>query len=97
MPKSTRFRLLAILLLSVFLRLGVALYLGDTVPAGKDEQSYSSSPPAWRPATATASTGRGTPPPANGRTCGAVRYGIMHASTTVTGGLSARWEMGRQT
>ena len=42
MPTRTqRLILLAILLLAVLLRAGVALYLGDTVPAGKDEQSYS--------------------------------------------------------
>jgi hypothetical protein len=38
---KTRSWLLAILLLAVLLRAGVAVYLGDTVPAGKDEQSYS--------------------------------------------------------
>jgi 4-amino-4-deoxy-L-arabinose transferase-like glycosyltransferase len=37
----TRTWLIAILLLAVLLRAGVAVYLGDTVPAGKDEQSYS--------------------------------------------------------
>jgi hypothetical protein len=39
--KKQRLLLLAILLLAVLLRVGVALYLGDTVPVGKDEQSYS--------------------------------------------------------
>ena len=39
--KNQRLILLTILLLAVLLRAGVALYLGDTVPAGKDEQSYS--------------------------------------------------------
>lgn len=41
--------LIIILLLSVLLRVGVALYLGDSVPAGKDEQSYSEL--AWRVVT----------------------------------------------
>ncbi|HAJ34906.1 MAG TPA: hypothetical protein DCL15_04325 [Chloroflexi bacterium] len=41
--------LIIILLLSVLLRVGVALYLGDSVPAGKDEQSYSEL--AWRVTT----------------------------------------------
>ena len=39
--KNQRLILLAILALAVLLRVGVALYLGDTVPTGKDEQSYS--------------------------------------------------------
>ena len=98
MPPSTRRLLIAILLLAVLLRVGVALYLGDTVPTGKDEQSYSE-------LAARLATGHGYSfdrpwypfAPANCRTCGAVRYGIMHASTTATVGLSARWEMGRQT
>ena len=96
--KNQRLLLLAILLLSVLLRAGVAVYLGDTVPAGKDEQSYSE-------LAARLATGHGYSfdrpwypfAPAIGRTWGAVRYGIMHASTTATSGLSARWEMGRQT
>ena len=33
--------LIAIIILSVILRVGVALYLGDTVPPAKDEMSYS--------------------------------------------------------
>lgn len=41
MNKSTRSWLIAILVLSVLLRAGVALYLGDSVPIGKDEYSYS--------------------------------------------------------
>ena len=41
MTTSTRRWLITILLLSVFLRAGVALTLGDTVPVGKDENSYS--------------------------------------------------------
>jgi hypothetical protein len=42
MPTRTqRLLLVAILTLAILLRVGVALYLGDTVPAGKDEQSYS--------------------------------------------------------
>jgi hypothetical protein len=49
MPTRTqRLLLLAILTLAILLRVGVALYLGDTVPAGKDEQSHPSSRP--RPA-----------------------------------------------
>jgi hypothetical protein len=38
---NRRTALVTILLLAILLRVGVALYLGDTVPAGKDEQSYS--------------------------------------------------------
>ena len=38
---SERRTLLLIVVLSVALRVGVALYLGDTVPVGKDENSYS--------------------------------------------------------
>ena len=38
---KTRTWLIVILLLAVLLRAGVAPYLGDTVPAGNDEQSYS--------------------------------------------------------
>ena len=41
MNKSTHAWLAAIILLSILLRAGVALYLGDTVPFGKDERSYS--------------------------------------------------------
>lgn len=37
----TPWLLAGILLLSVLLRVGVALYLGDTTPPGKDETSYS--------------------------------------------------------
>ena len=39
--KNQRLILLAILLLSVLLRVGVALYLGDSTPPAKDETSYS--------------------------------------------------------
>jgi hypothetical protein len=95
--KNQRLLLLAILLLSVLLRAGVALYLGDTVPAGKDEQSYSE-------LAARLATGHGYsfdrpwyPFALARRIGGDVRYGIMHASTTATSRLSARWEMGRQT
>ncbi len=38
---SERRWLIAIIALSVVLRVTVALYLGDTVPPAKDEQSYS--------------------------------------------------------
>ena len=60
--------LLAILILSVLLRLGVALYLGDSTPPGKDETSYSilaarlagghgySFPTTWYPGFALADT-----------------------------------------
>ena len=41
MSVTTRRWLIAILALSVLLRFGVALYLGDTVPSDKDETSYS--------------------------------------------------------
>jgi hypothetical protein len=41
MSKPTGTWFLVILLLAVFLRAGVALTLGDTVPVGKDENSYS--------------------------------------------------------
>jgi len=56
--------LIAIIVLSVILRVGVALYLGDTVPPAKDERSYSvlaerlatghgySFPTPWYPFTA---------------------------------------------
>jgi 4-amino-4-deoxy-L-arabinose transferase-like glycosyltransferase len=59
----TPWLLAGILLLSVLLRVGVALYLGDTTPPGKDETSYStlamrvatgygfSFPVAWYPFT----------------------------------------------
>ena len=40
MKPSTRL-LIFIILLAVLLRVGVALYLGDTTPPGKDESSYS--------------------------------------------------------
>ena len=39
--KNQRLLLLAILMLAVLLRVGVVLYLGDTVPVGKDANSYS--------------------------------------------------------
>jgi len=42
MPKPTHRWLIVILLLSVLLRAGVALYLGDATPPGQDETSYSS-------------------------------------------------------
>ncbi len=67
--------LLAIVVLSVLLRVGVALYLGDTVPVGKDENSYSllaqrlatghgySFPTPWYPSPAGARlTGRSSTP-----------------------------------
>lgn len=44
--RSQRLILIAILALSVLLRIGVALYLGDTTPPAKDETSYSTL--AWR-------------------------------------------------
>ena len=40
LSKNHRLTLIAILALAVLLRVSVALYLGDTVPAGKDETSY---------------------------------------------------------
>ena len=45
-PRSPRWTLIAILALAVLLRAGVAFYLGDTTPPGKDETSYSTL--AWR-------------------------------------------------
>ena len=39
--RNNRLILIAILALSVLLRVGVALYLGDSTPPGKDETSYS--------------------------------------------------------
>ena len=93
MPTRTRrLLLLAILLLAVLLRAGVALTLGDTVPAGKDEQSYSE-------LAARLATGHGYSfdrpwypfAPVAGRVRGAVRYGIMPTSTTETRRLEARW------
>jgi tryptophanyl-tRNA synthetase len=85
MPHSTRTWLITILLLSVLLRAGVAFYLGDTVPVGKDEQSYSE-------LAARLATGHGYSfavpwypfAPVAGRVRGAVRYGIMPTSTTAT-------------
>jgi len=38
---TQRLLFLAILAFGVLLRISVALYLGDTVPTGKDEQAYS--------------------------------------------------------
>jgi len=39
MTRSNRW-LIAILLLAMLLRVGVALYLGDTTPPGRDETSH---------------------------------------------------------
>jgi hypothetical protein len=49
--KNQRLLLFAILLLAVLLRVGVARYLGDTVPPKSDELSYASRgrPPGDRP------------------------------------------------
>lgn len=44
--KSQRLTLIVIVVLAVLLRVGVAFYLGDTTPLGKDETSYSTL--AWR-------------------------------------------------
>ncbi len=90
--RTQRLILIAILALAVLLRVGVALYLGDTVPTGKDEQSYSE-------LAARLATGHGYSfdrpwypfAPVAGRVRGAVRYGIMPTSTTAMRRLEARW------